>query len=175
MNLTAAYIKVPEGYAAFVVELPGANTQGETLEEARENLVEAVELVLEANRDSAERILAGSDVIREHLGPRELPIPPVALQYSSLEVIRVWLANQRQHIALNIGVWQERGIDEPMAWGILIADMIHHVAKAHESEYGRDRQETTSRILKTLEAEMTHPTSERIGEFIQKHNRNTDC
>jgi predicted RNase H-like HicB family nuclease len=46
---------VPEGYVAFVEELPGANTQGDTLEEARENLKEAVQLVLEANRELAER------------------------------------------------------------------------------------------------------------------------
>jgi predicted RNase H-like HicB family nuclease len=51
MQLTAVYMKVPEGYIAFVEELPGANTQGETLDEARENLREAVELVLEANRE----------------------------------------------------------------------------------------------------------------------------
>ena len=55
MELTAVYIPVPEGYIAFVEELPGANTQGDTLEEARENLREAVELVLEANRELAER------------------------------------------------------------------------------------------------------------------------
>ena len=50
MRLTAVYMKVPEGYVAFVEELPGANTQGETLEEARMNLEEAVAMVLEANR-----------------------------------------------------------------------------------------------------------------------------
>ncbi|MEM1096858.1 MAG: type II toxin-antitoxin system HicB family antitoxin, partial [Bacteroidota bacterium] len=47
---TVVYCKVPEGYIAFVEELPGANTQGATLEEARENLQEAVALALEANR-----------------------------------------------------------------------------------------------------------------------------
>lgn len=50
MEFTAVFEKVPEGYIAFVEELPGANTQGDTLEEARENLREAVQLVLEANR-----------------------------------------------------------------------------------------------------------------------------
>jgi predicted RNase H-like HicB family nuclease len=56
MDLTpnAVYLKVPEGYIAFVEELPGANTQGETLEGARENLKEAVELVIEANRELEE-------------------------------------------------------------------------------------------------------------------------
>ena len=65
MQLTAVFLPVPEGYIAFVEELPGANTQGATLEEARENLREAVELVLEANRQLAERSLAGQPVTRE--------------------------------------------------------------------------------------------------------------
>jgi predicted RNase H-like HicB family nuclease len=70
MQFTAVYIQVPEGYIAFVEELPGANTQGDTLEEARENLREAVTLVLEANRELAEQSLAGQQVTRE---PFELP------------------------------------------------------------------------------------------------------
>ena len=62
---TAVFMKVPEGYIGFVEELPGANTQGATLEEARANLQEAVALVLEANRAIAEESLAGETVIRE--------------------------------------------------------------------------------------------------------------
>jgi predicted RNase H-like HicB family nuclease len=72
MQLTAVYMQVPEGYIAFVEELPGANTQGDTLEEARENLREAVALVLEANRELAEKSLAGQQVTRE---PFELTAP----------------------------------------------------------------------------------------------------
>ena len=51
IKLTAVFRKFPEGYAAFVEELPGANTQGTTLEEARANLKEAVEMVLQASRE----------------------------------------------------------------------------------------------------------------------------
>jgi len=65
MKLTAAFQKFPAGYAAFVEELPGANTQGATLDEARTNLAEAVELILESNRFLSEQSLAGQDVIRE--------------------------------------------------------------------------------------------------------------
>jgi predicted RNase H-like HicB family nuclease len=64
---SAVFIEVPEGYAAFVEELPGANAQGATLDEARENLQEAIELVLEANRTLAEEALTGKNVIREQL------------------------------------------------------------------------------------------------------------
>lgn len=65
MNLTAVFQKVPEGYIAFVEELPGANTQGATIEEARSNLAEAVTLVLDANRQLAEEALGSAEVIRE--------------------------------------------------------------------------------------------------------------
>jgi predicted RNase H-like HicB family nuclease len=69
MNLTlnAVYLKVPEGYVGFVEELPGANTQGETLEEARENLKEAVALIIDANCSLAEEAAQGAEVIREPL------------------------------------------------------------------------------------------------------------
>jgi len=65
ISLTAVFQKVPEGYIGYVEELPGANTQGNTLEEARENLREAVGLVLEANRQLAEESINDSEVIRE--------------------------------------------------------------------------------------------------------------
>jgi len=65
IQLTAVFQRFPEGYAAFVEELPGANTQGATLEEARANLAEAVAMVLEANRALAEEDLRGQQVIRE--------------------------------------------------------------------------------------------------------------
>jgi predicted RNase H-like HicB family nuclease len=65
MKLTAIFMKVPEGYVAFIEELPGANTQGATLDEARANLNEAVALVLDANRAMSEQALEGASVIRE--------------------------------------------------------------------------------------------------------------
>ena len=67
MEFTAVFERVPEGYIAFVEELPGANTQGDTLEEARENLLEAIQLVLEANRALAEESIQGRDVLKERL------------------------------------------------------------------------------------------------------------
>ncbi len=65
MQLTAVYIPVEEGYVAFIEELPGANTQGTTLEEARENLQEAVQLVIDANRERAGQSIVGQKVSRE--------------------------------------------------------------------------------------------------------------
>ncbi len=67
MECTTVFEKVPEGYIAFVEELPGADTQGDTLEEARENLLEAIQLVLEANRALAEESIRGRNVLKERL------------------------------------------------------------------------------------------------------------
>ena len=68
-NLTAIYEEAEEGgYIGYIAELPGANTQGETIEEVRENLLEAVQLILEANRSESERRLTkGAKVTRERL------------------------------------------------------------------------------------------------------------
>ena len=65
MKLTAVFQEVPGGYVGFVEELPGANTQGADLEETRKNLADAVELILDANRQLAEEAIAGQKVIRE--------------------------------------------------------------------------------------------------------------
>lgn len=69
MQFTAVFMQVPEGYIAFVEELPGVNTQGATLEEARENLKEATALVLQANRELAEQSLVGKTVTKEPFLP----------------------------------------------------------------------------------------------------------
>ncbi|MGQ0815714.1 MAG: type II toxin-antitoxin system HicB family antitoxin [Gemmatimonadota bacterium] len=66
-EFTAVFKKVPKGYVGFVEELPGANTQGATLEEARTNLREAVQLILDANRALIEEEIGKTDVVREPL------------------------------------------------------------------------------------------------------------
>ena len=69
LTLTAVYEEAEEGgYIAYVAELPGANTQGDTLEEARENLSEAIQLILEANRQEFEKYFSTkAKVTRERL------------------------------------------------------------------------------------------------------------
>jgi len=69
LTLTAIFEEAEEGgYIGYVAELPGANTQGETLEEVRENLVEAIELILNSNREEFEKNFSSSGrVTRETL------------------------------------------------------------------------------------------------------------
>lgn len=66
-KFTAVFEREGEWWIGYTEELPGANTQGRTLEEARENLKEAVRLVIEANRELARRETEGKSVIREEL------------------------------------------------------------------------------------------------------------
>ena len=64
---TAVYQRDGEWWIGFVEELPGANGQGESLQEARESLREAVSLVLEANREITRTEFEDGDVVREPL------------------------------------------------------------------------------------------------------------
>lgn len=63
---TAIFVKSGKWWAAYIAEVPGANSQGKTLEEARENIKEALELVLEANRELANK-QAGPEAVREEV------------------------------------------------------------------------------------------------------------
>jgi predicted RNase H-like HicB family nuclease len=49
-EFTGVFEKRGRGYVAYIEEIPGVNTQGRTLAEARRNLREALQLILEANR-----------------------------------------------------------------------------------------------------------------------------
>lgn len=67
-HFTAVFEHTEDGWwIGYVEEVPGANTQGESLEETRENLKEALQLVLESNREISRRDAEGRDVIREPL------------------------------------------------------------------------------------------------------------
>ncbi len=66
-RFTAVFEQDGDWWIGYVEELPGANTQGHTIEEARENLIEAVQLIIEANREVARRDAKGRKVVREQL------------------------------------------------------------------------------------------------------------
>ncbi len=66
-KFTAVFEQHGDWWIAYVEELPGANTQGRTLQEARENLKEAIRLVIQANRELARRATEGKQVIREQI------------------------------------------------------------------------------------------------------------
>ena len=72
MKLTALIEKSNDGwYVGQVEEMPAAISQGRTIEELKENLVDALKLILETNREILEKENEGREVIREELSIAE--------------------------------------------------------------------------------------------------------
>ena len=65
VSFTAVFLKSGHGYVGFVEELPGVNSQGQTIEEARLNLQRLAAVVFDEERAQAEALIEGKDVIRE--------------------------------------------------------------------------------------------------------------
>lgn len=78
----------------------------------------------------------------------------------SFELLRVWIANQEQHISLRAGVW-----DDPAAWGMMLADLAGHIANSFEQGAGVDRLEALEQIRAGFDAEFDSPTDELSGEL----------
>ena len=66
LSITAVYKKVKEGYIAWIEEIPGVNTQGATKKETEQNLEEALQLILEANRELSRKQKPGKILSRKN-------------------------------------------------------------------------------------------------------------
>ena len=67
-KLTAVFEQAPEGgYMSYIEEIAGVNSQGQTLEEAKVNLAEALELILDTQRMLTRQEQKDKNVIRENL------------------------------------------------------------------------------------------------------------
>lgn len=65
MSFTAVYLRAKHGYIGFIEELPGVNSHGQTIEEARANLQNLAAVIFDLERAQAKELLAGKDVVRE--------------------------------------------------------------------------------------------------------------
>jgi len=95
------------------------------------------------------------------------PVPPAALRDAdSVEMARIWIAEKGLHCGLNIGLYENNGIDETRAWGIILADMARHVSNAlaaRGSAPGADI--ALSSIRRMMAEELDRPTSAAKGAF----------
>src|SRR5262245_44010550 len=97
---------------------------------------------------------------------RELPIPEAARKDArAAELLRVWLADEQQHVALRAGVW-----DDPAAWGLMLADIARHVANQYRLAHGYDEQAVLERVKTALQVELDSPTDEPTGEISEQSN-----
>ena len=91
-----------------------------------------------------------------------LDVPPAAQRdKASFEVMRVWIAEQGQHVSIASGTW-----DDPFAWGIVLADLARHIALAHQMQNSKiDPEAFMERLLEGFQAEIDNPTDEPEGEI----------
>src|ERR1700730_14942209 len=95
---------------------------------------------------------------------KNLSIPPVAQRdKASFEVMRVWIAEQGQHVSIRSGAWED-----PFAWGIVLADLARHIALAHQlQKEGTHPDALLERLIEVIQAEIDNPTDEPEGEVTQ--------
>jgi hypothetical protein len=96
--------------------------------------------------------------------PKFLDPPPAAAGDSgAFELLRVWVANEGQHVSLRSGVWED-----PFAWGIVLADLARHIVNAEAMQRKDfDEEAFLERLLEGFQAEIDSPTDEPEGELMQ--------
>ena len=93
------------------------------------------------------------------LTTKPLPIPPAAERApSAIEILRVWVAQDSQHISVATGLWSD-----PAAWGLVLVDLAHHVAQAYEEGGGLTATDALARIREAFDAEWASPTDDPNG------------
>jgi hypothetical protein len=102
---------------------------------------------------------------------RTLVVPPAAQRdENAIQMLSAWIAESGLHCTLNIGMWEKDGQHEAPAWGILLADVIRHIANAMRDEYGTDVDKTIEVVVNSLQRELDNPTSKVKGGFHPGHS-----
>lgn len=92
---------------------------------------------------------------------RELPIPiPAESAAQAVELARIWAADGSQHVSLNTKLWEDPG-----AWGLMLVDLAHHIARAYEQVGSTSQAQALARIKEAFEAEWSAPTDEPTGHL----------
>jgi hypothetical protein len=90
------------------------------------------------------------------------PPPAASRDKASFELLRVWVAEQGQHVSLRTGAWED-----PFAWGIVLADLARHIVNAEAMNNAElDQEAFMERMLEGFEAEIESPTDEPEGEIV---------
>ena len=92
----------------------------------------------------------------------QLEIPGAAkMDGSSFEIVRVWIANNGQQVSLMVGVW-----NDPAAWGMMLADLARHIARAYAQDADIDARQALDRIRSAFDIELESQGDETSGEIM---------
>jgi hypothetical protein len=90
---------------------------------------------------------------------KELVIPPAVMSDPrAVELARVWVAGGSQHVSIATSAWED-----PAAWGLMLADLARHIARAYHEVEGRDPSAVLACIRSGFDAEWHHPTDDPVG------------
>jgi hypothetical protein len=92
------------------------------------------------------------------------PPPSAATDPNATEMLRLWAANGKLDVVINIGAYEKQGHDEATAWGIIISDFTRHVARALAQRYQRNEEQEMAKIRDSFLREIVDPTSPVTGE-----------
>ena len=93
--------------------------------------------------------------------PNELPPPPQAFSAEAQEVVRAWIIDGGLHVSMM------RGFDDPMVWGVLLADVARHAARIYAGEDGgRSEEDVAALIANPFMSEISQPTEVGSTEAV---------
>ena len=100
----------------------------------------------------------------------ERSIPEAVLRdKNAVEMLRVWIAGNRIHCSIKVGMYLESTrIPEERAWGVILADVARHISIALDSGFSLNRYESLNKIEESFLQELTNPTSPVEGEFSRE-------
>jgi hypothetical protein len=97
---------------------------------------------------------------------KPLVVPPAAQRdEQAVQMLSAWIAERGLHCTLNVGMWGAGGIDEPSAWGKLLADVARHIGNALHEQTGANAEEAVDSVVRAFIKELGEPTSDASGSF----------
>jgi hypothetical protein len=83
-------------------------------------------------------------------------------------MLRAWVAEKGLHCSIKVGMYRNAtNFEEEDAWGILLADIIRHIADAMHKKFGCDKEKTIEKVVKSMIGELKLPTSVAVGDFLK--------
>ena len=96
------------------------------------------------------REAAKSDTAKRESGNNQLVIPPAAARDpKAFELVRAWVAQGELHVSMQMGGW-----DDPTAWGVVLADLVRHVARFYAEQKQLRPEQTIARVRDAMDAEL---------------------
>jgi hypothetical protein len=92
------------------------------------------------------------------------PPPSAESDPNATELLRSWSVNKQLDVVIKIGVFQERDIDEAVAWGMVVSDFTRHVARALSQRFEKNEEQEMAKIRDSFLRELEQPTSPITGE-----------